>query len=146
VSEQFLNGTSAHRRPFQCHYMVLRFKNETQDGPKYLRISICFIRLCEISTESYNFLADLHLTLGLVCCNDDVIETKIYKVSKETASCRYVKELSCRKQTILSLQGSVGTHNRCCGQYMHCLVGNLFRCKSAKNYKIRLRFHKAVSI
>jgi len=28
VSEQFLNGTSAHRRPFQCHSMVLSFKNE----------------------------------------------------------------------------------------------------------------------
>jgi len=28
----------------------------------------------------------------------------------------------------------------CCGQYMHCFVGNLFRCKSAKNYKIRLRY------
>ena len=24
MSEQFLNGTSAHNRPFQCHYMVLR--------------------------------------------------------------------------------------------------------------------------
>jgi len=23
VSEQFLNGTSAQNRPFQCHYMVL---------------------------------------------------------------------------------------------------------------------------
>jgi len=44
------------------------------------------------------------------------------------------------------LQGSVETGNRCCGQYMHCFVGNLFRCKSAKNYKIRLRFHKAISI
>ena len=29
VSEQFLNGVSAHNRPFQCHYMVLRLK------PKY---------------------------------------------------------------------------------------------------------------
>jgi len=44
------------------------------------------------------------------------------------------------------LQGSVKTRNRCCGQYMHCFVGNLFRWKSAKNYKIRLRFHKAISI
>ena len=26
MSEQFLNGTSAHNRPFQCHYMVLRLK------------------------------------------------------------------------------------------------------------------------
>jgi len=51
-----------------------------------------------------------------------------------------------RKRTILFLQGSVGTRNRCCGQYMLCFVGNLFRCKSAKNYKIRLRFHKAISI
>jgi len=25
-SEQFLNGTSAQNRPFQCHYMVLRLK------------------------------------------------------------------------------------------------------------------------
>jgi len=25
---------------------------------------------------------------------------------------------------------------------MHCSVGNIFRCKSAKNYKIRLRFTK----
>jgi len=51
-----------------------------------------------------------------------------------------------RKRTILFLQGSVETRNRCCGQYMHRFVGNLFRCKSAKNYKIRLRFHKAISI
>jgi len=31
---------------------------------------------------------------------------------------------------------------------MHYFVGNLFRCrpKSAKNYKIRLRFHKDISI
>jgi len=31
---------------------------------------------------------------------------------------------------------------------MHCFVGNLFRCrpKSAKNYKIRLKFYKAISI
>jgi len=29
---------------------------------------------------------------------------------------------------------------------MHCFVGNLFRCKSAKNYKILLRFLKAISI
>jgi len=36
---------------------------------------------------------------------------------------------------------SVGTRNRCCEQYMHCFVENIFRCKSAKNYKIRLRFH-----
>jgi len=28
VSEQFLNGTSAHNRPFQCHYMVLRLKTK----------------------------------------------------------------------------------------------------------------------
>jgi len=28
VSEQFLNGTSAHRRPFQCHSMVLRLKTK----------------------------------------------------------------------------------------------------------------------
>jgi len=35
-----------------------------------------------------------------------------------------------RKWTILFLQGSVGTRNRYCGQYMHCFVGNLFRCKS----------------
>jgi len=48
-----------------------------------------------------------------------------------------------RKRTILFLQGSVETRNRCCGQYMHCFVGNQFRCKSAKNYKIQLRFHKA---
>jgi len=26
ASEQFLNGTSAHNRPFQCQYMVLRLK------------------------------------------------------------------------------------------------------------------------
>ena len=26
VSEQFLDGTSAQNRPFQCHYMVLRLK------------------------------------------------------------------------------------------------------------------------
>jgi len=26
---------------------------------------------------------------------------------------------------------------------MHCFDGNLFGCKSDKNYKIRLRFHKA---
>jgi len=51
-----------------------------------------------------------------------------------------------RKRTILFLQGSVETRNRCCGQYMHCFVWNLFRCKSAKNYKIRLRFHKVISI
>jgi len=51
-----------------------------------------------------------------------------------------------RKRTILFLQGSVETHNRCCRQYMHVFVGNLFRCKSAKNYKIRLRFHEAISI
>jgi len=51
-----------------------------------------------------------------------------------------------RKRTILFPQGSVGTRNRCCGQYMHCFVGNLFRCKSAKNYKIRLRFHKTIII
>jgi len=25
VSEQFLNGTSAHNRPFQCHYSSRRF-------------------------------------------------------------------------------------------------------------------------
>jgi len=29
-----------------------------------------------------------------------------------------------RKRTILFLQGSVETRNRCCGQYMHCFVGN----------------------
>jgi len=29
---------------------------------------------------------------------------------------------------------------------MHCFVGNILRCKSAKNYKIRLKFHKAISI
>jgi len=51
-----------------------------------------------------------------------------------------------RKQTILFLQGSVKTRKGCCGQYMHCFVGNLFRCKSAKNYKIWLRFYKAISI
>jgi len=51
-----------------------------------------------------------------------------------------------RKRTILFLQGSVETRNRCCGQYMHGFIGNLFRCKSAKNYKIQLRFHKAISI
>ena len=28
MSEQFLNGTSAHNRPFQCHYMVLRLKTK----------------------------------------------------------------------------------------------------------------------
>ena len=28
LSEQFLNGTSAHNRPFQCHYMVLRLKTK----------------------------------------------------------------------------------------------------------------------
>ena len=28
VSEQILNGTSAHNRPFQCHYMVLRLKTK----------------------------------------------------------------------------------------------------------------------
>jgi len=28
VSEQFLNGTSAHRRPCQCHSMVLRLKTK----------------------------------------------------------------------------------------------------------------------
>jgi len=28
VSEQFLNGTSAHNRPFQCHYMVWRLKTK----------------------------------------------------------------------------------------------------------------------
>jgi len=50
-----------------------------------------------------------------------------------------------RKRTILFLQGSVGTRNGCCGQYMHCFVGNLFRCKSAKNYKIRLRCHNLTS-
>jgi len=27
---------------------------------------------------------------------------------------------------------------------MHCFVRNLFRCNSAKNYKIRLRFYKAI--
>jgi len=31
-----------------------------------------------------------------------------------------------RKRTILFLQSSVGTRNRCCGQYMHCFVGNLY--------------------
>jgi len=29
---------------------------------------------------------------------------------------------------------------------MHCFVGNPFRCKSAINYKIWSRFHKAISI
>ena len=28
MCEQFLNGTSAHNRPFQCHYMVLRLGSE----------------------------------------------------------------------------------------------------------------------
>jgi len=51
-----------------------------------------------------------------------------------------------RKRTILFLQRSVETRSRCCRQYMHCFVGNLFRCKSAKNYKIRLRFYKAILI
>jgi len=51
-----------------------------------------------------------------------------------------------RKRTILFLQDSVETRNRCCEQYMYCFVENLFRCKSAKNYKILLRFHKAISI
>jgi len=29
---------------------------------------------------------------------------------------------------------------------MHRFVGNPFMCKSAKNYEIRLRFYKAISI
>jgi len=33
------------------------------------------------------------MTLGLVCRNDDVIETKLYKVSKKIASCRYTWEI-----------------------------------------------------
>jgi len=37
----------------------------------------------------------------------------------------------CRKRTVLFLQCSVETRNRCCGQYMHSFVGNLFRCTSA---------------
>ena len=28
VSEQFLNGTSAHNRPFQCHYTLLILKTK----------------------------------------------------------------------------------------------------------------------
>jgi len=49
-----------------------------------------------------------------------------------------------RKRTILFLQGSVEMRNRCYRQYMHCFVGNQFR--SAKKYKIWLKFHKAISI
>jgi len=47
-----------------------------------------------------------------------------------------------RKRRILFLQGSIETRKRCCGQYMHCFVGNLFSCKFAKNYKIWSRLHK----
>jgi len=39
-----------------------------------------------------------------------------------------------QKTDNIILQGSVETRNRCYGQYKHCFVGNLFRCKSAKNY------------
>jgi len=94
------------------------------------------------------------VTLGLVWRKDGVTETKRYKVRKlhlvdtlgkylrNAVSGNYI----CRKRAVLFLQSSVGTRNRCCGQYMHCFIGNLFRCKSAKNYKILLRFHKAISI
>jgi len=34
-----------------------------------------------------------------------------------------------RKRKILFLQSRVGTRNRCCGQYMHCFVGNISRCR-----------------
>ena len=37
-------------------------------------------------------------------------------------------------------QGSVGTHVRCGGQYIHHFVGNLFRCHCAKTYGNRLTF------
>jgi len=36
--------------------------------------------------------------------------------------------------TILFCEGSVGTHIRLGGQYIHHIVGNLFRCDCAKNY------------
>jgi len=120
-----------------------------QGGPKNRHISICLM------LNWYSFVKSQH-NLIIFGWEEDILNIACKLVS--TILCDWHYLVVCqhnsranfilrqhRKRTILFLQSTVETRNRCCGQYMHCFVENLFRCKSAKKYKIRLRFHKAIS-
>ena len=58
VSEQFLNGTSAHNGPFQCHYLALRLKT------KYTRSSSSL----KLFGRAGNRLTDRAVSAWLVPC------------------------------------------------------------------------------
>jgi len=106
--------------------------------PKKLHISIC------LTLNWYRF-AKSRLNFIIFGWEEDILNIACKLIS--TILCVWHYLVVCqhnswanfisrqpRKSKILFLQGSVGTCNRCCGQYMHCFVGNLLRCKSADNY------------